>query len=53
MNAIQIRNLSKRYANGVQAIKDITFDVKEHSFTAFLGKTAQENQQRSTSYRRC
>jgi multidrug/hemolysin transport system ATP-binding protein len=38
MNAIQIRNLSKRYANGVQAIKDITFDVKEHSFTAFLGK---------------
>ena len=38
MPAIQIQNLVKTYQNGVQAVKDVSFTVKEHSFTAFLGK---------------
>ena len=38
MPAIQIQNLVKTYQNGVQAVRDISFTVKEHSFTAFLGK---------------
>lgn len=38
MNAISIRNVTKTYPNGVQALQGISFDVKEGSFTAFLGK---------------
>jgi len=38
MPAIEIQNLVKTYQNGVQAVKDVSFTVKEHSFTAFLGK---------------
>lgn len=38
MPAIQIQNLVKTYQNGVQAVRDVSFTVKEHSFTAFLGK---------------
>jgi multidrug/hemolysin transport system ATP-binding protein len=38
MNAISIRNVTKTYSNGVHALQGISFDVKEGSFTAFLGK---------------
>ena len=38
MNAISIRNVTKTYPNGVQALQGISFDVKEGSFTALLGK---------------
>ncbi len=37
MNALSIHNLVKTYANGVQALKGITFDVAEGEFTALLG----------------
>ena len=38
MAAISIKNVSKKYQNEVTALKGISFEVKEGSFTAFLGK---------------
>ena len=38
MAAISIKNVSKKYQNEVIALKGISFEVKEGSFTAFLGK---------------
>ena len=38
MNSIELRNVHKRYANGIEALKGISFDVPLESFTAFLGK---------------
>ena len=38
MAAISIKNVSKKYQNEVTALKGINFEVKEGSFTAFLGK---------------
>ncbi len=37
-HAIQIKNLSKQYPNGVQALKDVSFYVKQGDFFALLGK---------------
>lgn len=37
-NIIEIKNLRKSYKNNVEAIKGITFSVKEGSFFAFLGE---------------
>ncbi len=37
MRALQIRNLSKTYDNGVQALKGIDLDVEEGEFCALLG----------------
>ncbi len=37
MRALQIRNLSKTYANGVQALKGIDLNVEEGEFCALLG----------------
>ena len=38
MAAISIKNVTKKYQNEVTALKGINFEVKEGSFTAFLGK---------------
>ena len=38
MAAISIKNVNKKYQNEVIALKGISFEVKEGSFTAFLGK---------------
>ena len=37
MRALSIRNLTKTYANGVQALKGIDFDVDAGDFYALLG----------------
>ena len=37
MNALQVNNLKKTYANGVEALKGISLDVKEGDFFALLG----------------
>lgn len=37
MSALTIRNLTKTYANGVQALKGIDLDVKKGDFFALLG----------------
>ena len=37
MQALSIRDLTKTYRNGVQALKGITLDVAEGDFFAFLG----------------
>lgn len=37
MQALSIRNLSKTYANGVQALKDVDLTVEEGDFFALLG----------------
>lgn len=37
MRALEIRELSKTYANGVQALKGIDLDVEEGEFCALLG----------------
>lgn len=37
MNALQIRNLRKTYANGLQALQGIDLDVEEGDFFALLG----------------
>jgi ABC-2 type transport system ATP-binding protein len=37
MKALSIRNLYKTYSNNVQALKDVSFDVKENDFFALLG----------------
>jgi len=37
MNALSIKNLSKTYANGVQALRGIDFDVETGDFYALLG----------------
>ncbi|MBK7170308.1 MAG: ATP-binding cassette domain-containing protein, partial [Gammaproteobacteria bacterium] len=36
-NALEIRNLSKTYANGFAALKGIDLDVAEGDFFALLG----------------
>jgi len=36
--ALSIKNLSKTYSNGHQALKDINLDVKQGQFLALLGK---------------
>ena len=38
MSAITIKDLTKEYQNGVKALQGISLDVREGSFTAFLGK---------------
>jgi ABC-2 type transport system ATP-binding protein len=37
MHALSVRNLSKTYSNGVQALKGIDLDVEEGDFFALLG----------------
>ena len=37
MNALTIKNLTKTYANGVEALKSINFNVAEGDFFALLG----------------
>src|SRR5690554_5872447 len=37
MHALSIRNLTKTYPNGVQALKGIDFDVEAGDFYALLG----------------
>ncbi|MCH8543079.1 MAG: ABC transporter ATP-binding protein [Alcanivorax sp.] len=37
MTALSIRHLTKTYANGVQALKDISLDVRKGEFFALLG----------------
>ncbi|MBZ2189976.1 ABC transporter ATP-binding protein [Alcanivorax sp. JB21] len=37
MTALSIRHLSKTYANGVEALKDISLDVRKGEFFALLG----------------
>ena len=37
MSALTIRNLTKTYANGVQALKGIDLEVKKGDFFALLG----------------
>lgn len=37
MQALQVQNLTKTYANGVQALKDISLEVQEGDFFALLG----------------
>ncbi|MGH8475789.1 MAG: ATP-binding cassette domain-containing protein, partial [Methylococcales bacterium] len=37
MNALSIRNLTKTYKNGLQALKGIDLDVAEGDFFALLG----------------
>jgi ABC-2 type transport system ATP-binding protein len=37
MNALEIKDLTKQYHNGVQALKGVTLDVKEGDFFALLG----------------
>jgi len=37
MYALQVNNLKKTYANGVEALKGISLDVEEGDFFAFLG----------------
>jgi len=37
MHALQVNNLTKTYANGVEALKGISLDVEEGDFFAFLG----------------
>ena len=37
MNALSIKNLTKTYSNGVQALKGINFDVEAGDFYALLG----------------
>ena len=37
MNALTIQNLNKTYANGVEALKSINFNVSEGDFFALLG----------------
>ena len=38
MSAITIKDLTKEYQNGVKALQGISLNVREGSFTAFLGK---------------
>src|SRR5262245_31672541 len=37
MNALSVRNLTKTYRNGVQALKGIDLDVEQGDFFALLG----------------
>ena len=37
MHALQVNNLTKTYANGVEALKGISLNVEEGDFFAFLG----------------
>ena len=37
LSALTIRNLTKTYANGVQALKGIDLEVKKGDFFALLG----------------
>ena len=37
MYALQVNNLKKTYANGVEALKGISLNVEEGDFFAFLG----------------
>jgi ABC-2 type transport system ATP-binding protein len=37
MHALEVKNLTKTYANGVEALKGISLDVEEGDFFAFLG----------------
>ncbi len=37
MNALEVNNLKKTYANGVQALKGISLNIKDGDFFAFLG----------------
>ena len=40
MLALSLKNLTKTYKNGVQALKGIDLDVEEGDFFALLGPTA-------------
>ena len=37
MHALSIKNLSKKYNSGVQALKSVSFDVEKGDFFALLG----------------
>ena len=37
MFALEVKNLKKTYANGVEALKGISLNVEEGDFFAFLG----------------
>src|SRR5262245_16790527 len=37
MNAIAIRNLAKKYANGTKALKDVSLEIEQGDFFALLG----------------
>jgi ABC-2 type transport system ATP-binding protein len=37
MHALQVNNLTKTYANGVEALKGISLEVEEGDFFALLG----------------
>src|SRR5580698_5266396 len=37
MNALSVRNLTKTYKNGVQALKGVDLDVEQGDFFALLG----------------
>src|SRR5215470_3182430 len=37
MNALSVRNLTKTYANGVQALRGVDLDVEQGDFFALLG----------------
>jgi ABC-2 type transport system ATP-binding protein len=37
MNALEVKNLNKTYRNGVEALKEITLQVREGDFFALLG----------------
>jgi len=34
---VEVRNLTKSYASGVQALRDVTFDVKKGEWIAVMG----------------
>lgn len=38
MIAVKLEQVHKTYANGVHAVKGLSFEIQEHSFTALLGK---------------
>ncbi len=37
MNALSVKNLSKKYKNGVEALQSVSFDVQKGDFFALLG----------------
>jgi len=50
MLALSIKNLSKTYANGVEALRGIDLDVKAGDFYALLGPNGAGKTTESASY---
>ena len=48
-DALTLRDLSKTYKNGFQALKGIDLTVPEGNFMHYWGQMAQVNRQRSAS----